>query len=243
VSHLSLEQLDPSGNIRTVAADAGALDPTGESRRDLFKKAGIGGAGLVAGSSMLGLLSPFEAWAQSSTGAYSRTRKSAANDLKIGNFALTLEYLEAAFYAQAVANGKLTDLDILEFARVVAGHEQTHVDQLKDVLGRRAVSAPEVSFGAAVTDQSTFLKTAGVLEPVGVAAYAGAGPYIKSFPILRAALSIHSVEANHAAWAATLLKLKRIDTTVSPAPFANNPVFGYKKTLQVVGDTGFVKGL
>ena len=36
-----------------------------------------------------------------------------------------------------------------------------------------------------------------------MSAYAGAGPYIKQLPILKAALAIHSVEANHAAWIAT----------------------------------------
>jgi hypothetical protein len=237
---LHLDQIDPSGDIRTIADEAGAYDAA-QSRRELLKRAGIGGAGLVGGSAALGLLSPFEAFAASATGRYSHHR-SAKNDLKIGNFALTLEYLEAAFYTQAVNNGRLTDADIAEFARVVAGHERTHVRELKALLGKRAVSSPKVNFGAAVTDQTTFIKTAAALEPVGTAAYAGAGPYIKSLPILKAALSIHSVEANHAAWAATLLKLKGIDTSAKPAPNANNPAYGYNKVLKLVGATGFVTG-
>jgi hypothetical protein len=237
----SLDQIDPSGDIRTLAEDAGALDPAGNSRRDLFRKGAIAGGGIIAGSSALGLLSPLEAFAASATGAYSHKR-SAANDLKIGNYALTLEYLEAAFYGQAVANGKLTDPDIANFAKVVAGHEAAHVKELKAVLGKKAVKSPTVDFGAAVTDQTTFIKTAAVLEPVGTAAYAGAGPWIKNLAILKAALSIHSVEANHAAWAAALLNLKGIDTTISPAPNANNPAYSYKKTLGLVAATKFVTG-
>jgi hypothetical protein len=238
----SLEVLDQSGDIREIAEAAGAHD-AGHSRRDLLKRAGIGGAGIVGGGAALGFLSPLEAFAAGgkATGPYSHHR-SAKNDVRIGNFALTLEYLEAAFYAQAVKNGGLTDPDIIHFAKTVASHEAKHVKELKAVLGKHAVSSPTVDFGTAVTDQTTFLKTAAVLEPVGTAAYAGAGPYIKNLNILKAALSIHSVEANHAAWAAALLNLKDLDDGIQPAPHANNPAYGYKKVLALVGATGFVTG-
>ena len=125
----------------------------------------------------------------------------------------------------------------------MASHEQTHVDQLKDVLGSKAVSAPEVSFGAAVTDQSTFLKTAACSSPSASPPTPVPGRTSRaSRSCARRSRSTRS-RPTTPAWASTLLKLKRIDTTVSPAPFANNPVFGYRRTLQVVGDTGFVKGL
>ena len=42
--------------------------------------------------------------------------------------------------------------------------------------------------------------TAQVLEDTGVAAYAGQGPNLLQRPLVVAALSIHSVEARHAAW-------------------------------------------
>ena len=40
--------------------------------------------------------------------------------MKIANYALTLEYLEAAFYKAAVASGVVTDPDAVTFAKTVA---------------------------------------------------------------------------------------------------------------------------
>jgi hypothetical protein len=239
VTDISIEQIDQGGDIRTLADDVGAWDPSG-TRRDMLKRAGYAGAGLAAGGTLLSsFLSPFDAMAAG--GAIDWThRKSLKNDIKIGNYALTLEYLEAAFYGQAVANGKLTDADVLKFAQVVAGHEAAHVKGLKKILGKAAVKAPKVGFGDAVTDQAKFLATAVALEPVGTAAYAGAGPYVKTPSIVQAALAIHSVEANHAAWAAAL-SMYKFGGTVSPAPNDFNPAFSRQKTLKKVTATGFLK--
>lgn len=234
---LDLASFDASGDIRQVADDAGLMDERG-TRRRLLRDAGITVAG---GSLLVGILSPLEALAASAMGAYS-LRKSAANDVKIGNFALTLEYLEAAFYKQAHASGALTDADISGFARKLAEHEAAHVKALKGILGAKAVSAPRVNFGNAVTDQNVFMKTANALEPVGTAAYQGAGPYIHSPAIVKAALSILPVEANHAAYASTLGKLKGILPDADPAPFAFRRPNGYKATLEKVAATGFVTG-
>jgi Ferritin-like domain len=44
-----------------------------------------------------------------------------------------------------------------------------------------------------------------VLEDTGVAAYAGQGTNILQSAVLTAALSIHSVEARHAAWIRALV--------------------------------------
>jgi len=86
------------GDIRTIADEAGLMDEGG-TRRKLLRDAGIT---IVGGSMLVGILSPLEAFAASggAKGAYAQ-RKSASNDLRIGNFALTLEYREAPFYKQA----------------------------------------------------------------------------------------------------------------------------------------------
>jgi Ferritin-like domain len=234
-THITLEQVDAGGALRELADEAGALDADG-TRRDVLRRAGMAGAGFVAGGVLFnGLLSP----AQAAGIEWSR-RRSKANDVKIANYALTLEYLEAAFYARARDGGGLTDADAKDFATVVADHEAAHVKALRTALGRAAVKRPIFDFGTAVTDQATFLATAAAIEPVGVSAYAGAGPYIRQLPILTAALSIHSVEANHAAWVAALLRYK-FGGSDRPAPNAFNPARGEKAVLRMVGKTGFIK--
>jgi hypothetical protein len=235
MSHISLEQIDRSGALRELADDAGALD-SDSTRRQLLRRAGMVGTGFVAGGVLFdGLLSPAEA----ATITWSHKR-SKANDAKIANYALTLEYLEAAFYKQAVDGGALTDADVLQFATTVGGHEQAHVDAFKKVLGHKAVKSPTFDFGPAVSDQTTFLQTSAAIEPVGTAAFAGATPYLLQTALVQAALSIHSVEANHAAWILALLKYK-FGGEASPAPNAFNPAYSEKKVLGIVGKTGFIK--
>src|SRR5262249_45579532 len=127
MTRISLEQIDRSGALRELADEAGALDADG-TRRDLLRPTGIAGAGFGAGGVLFnGLLSPAEA----ASITWSRAKKSAANDVKIANYALTLEYLEAAFYKAAVAGGAIKDSDVLEFAKTVADHEAAHVAALR----------------------------------------------------------------------------------------------------------------
>jgi hypothetical protein len=233
--HITLEQIDQSGALRDAAESAGALDLDG-TRRHLFRRAATTGAGFVAGGVLFnGLLSP----AQAATITWSEKR-SKANDVKIANYALTLEFLEAAFYKQAAESGALTDPDVLAFAKTVGAHEQAHVSKFKSLLGRAAVASPTFDFGKAVTDQATFLATSAAVEPVGTAAFAGAAPAIAQTAVLKTALSIHSVEANHAAWILALLKYK-FGGTGFPAPNAFNPAYDEKKVLGIVGKTGFIK--
>jgi hypothetical protein len=234
-SHISLEQIDASGALRDIADGAGALDAHG-TRRQMLRRAGVAGVGFAAGGVLFnGLLSPAEA----ATIAWSHKR-SKANDAKIANYALTLEFLEAAFYHQAAQGGALTDPDVLQFARTVGSHEQAHVEAFQHLLGRAAVKSPTFDFGAAVTDQTTFMQTSAAIEPVGTAAFAGATPYLSQTSLVKAALSIHSVEANHAAWILALLKYK-FAGSASPAPNAFNPAYSEKKVLGIVGQTGFIQ--
>jgi hypothetical protein len=164
--------------------------------------------------------------------------------VRIGNYALTLEYLEAAFYAAADQAG-YEDPDIAAAAKTIAAHEKAHVQALKGVLGKAAVKAPTLNtdtVGRLLADQNTFIKTAAAIEPVGTAAYAGAGPYLNNLGIVKAALSIHSVEANHAAYTAALVKFKGIDASADPIPNAFNPANSFKKTIKIVTGLNVVKG-
>jgi rubrerythrin len=127
------------------------------------------------------------------------------SDVDILNFALTLEYLEAAFYEEAIAKANLSG-DAKKLATEIGDHEKQHVDALTGAIkkaGGKPVKAPGVMFP--LKDQASFLKLAEAFEDTGVAAYNGAAPMIKSPDVLAAAGSIVQVEARHAA-AIRLLK-------------------------------------
>ena len=69
------------------------------------------------------------------------------------------------------------------------------------------------------------------IEDLGVSAYAGQGPRLKQTAVIQAALSIHSVEARHAAWIRQILG-------VNPAPVAFDPARSMSQVLAVAG--GFI---
>src|SRR5699024_2134402 len=142
-------------------------------------------------------------------------------------YALTLEYLEAAFYREGRAQAGLKG-EVARFARVAGGHEAAHVAALRKVLGSKAVKSPAFDFGATTQSQRAFAATALAVEDLGVSAYAGQGPRLKQVPVIQAALAIHSVEARHAAWIRNILGR-------SPAPAAFDPARDMKQVLKVAG--------
>jgi hypothetical protein len=117
---------------------------------------------------------------------------SAAQDRAIFNFALLLEYLQAAFYTEAVEQGR-------DFAEIVSDHERAHVAYLRRALGEHARPRPKFDFGNATQSERAFVKTAVLLENTGVAAYNGQAANLTK-PALAAAAEIVSVEGRHAAW-------------------------------------------
>jgi Ferritin-like domain len=237
--HLNIATIDPSGDIRTVAADAGAFDEQGLARRDVLRRGAAAGGGLILGAGLFqAMLSPAEA-------AISKTKQSKTNDIRILNYALTLEYLEAAFYAQGNANKAWKDANFQRFAEITGKHEADHVATLQKVLGRKAVSAPQVNFGDAVTNADKFAATAQVLEDTGVAAYAGQVNNVFQKSVLAAAASIHSVEARHAAWIRFLNGggVAGASEALAPAPVSFDTPKSEKTILKAVKATGFVPGL
>ena len=180
---ITLEVVDADGAIQESIEGLGE-----DTRSDFLRRAAVGGGSLLAGGVLMGGL-PSLAQAK---------RPSKRGDVKILNFALTLEFLEAEFYAEAVRKGALSG-DALAAARIVRAHEADHVKALKKVLGGAAVKKPKFDFRGTTEDQAKFLQTALVLEETGVAAYAGQAGNIKQGPVLAAAASILTVEARHAA--------------------------------------------
>ncbi len=224
MNHLNLESIDSDGAVRDAAETVG-LD-----RSDFLKKGALAGGGLVAGGAFFSLLGPAEA-------AISR-RKSKRNDVKILNFALTLEFLEAEFYRLAVANKAFgTNAQLQRFAEVVAVHEAKHVTFLKGVLKRSAIRKPTFDFGDAVTDPAKFAATAKVLEDTGVRAYLGQAANIFQRPILTAAGTILTVEARHAAWIRFIIAPADPTTPVAdlPAPRTFDVPASEQATLRKAG--------
>ena len=119
-------------------------------------------------------------------------------DLAVVNYALTLEYLESAFYDEVAKSG-LFKGDDLALIKAFGQDESDHVKALEQTakqLGKPA-KAPKTNFE--IKDAQSVLETAAMVENLGANAYLGAAPLIKNEDILAAALSIHSVEARHAA--------------------------------------------
>ncbi len=131
------------------------------------------------------------------------------SDVDVLNYALTLEYLESAFYQQGNAAGLLTGTEKTYLERIGAD-EADHVAALTATikkLGGKPVAAPGVDFGTSFDNRDNYLKTSHTFENVGVGAYLGAAGYIKDKAILQAAAGIFGVEARHAAIVGNLLNL------------------------------------
>ena len=215
-----LDAVDVDGAIRETAERV-----DGHTRGAFLRKAGIGAGVIVGGGSLLGALPALASAA-------------ATSDTDILNFALTLEYLESAFYSEAVKKGALTG-ETKNFAKVVAGHEAAHVAALKGALGSSAVAMPKFDFKGTTENQAKFQATSEVLEYTGVSAYLGQVGNIKSKNVLGAAGSILPVEAWHAAWIADL---RRHGGKPYPAPVAFAAGKTKAQILAAVKGTGFIVG-
>ncbi len=125
-------------------------------------------------------------------------------DLAIVNYALTLEYLEADFYAKVVKSGLFKGAQA-DTIKLFGEQEQQHVQALEMTaksLGK-AAAKPKGKFP--LKDAKSVLALAATVENLGASAYLGQAGAIKDKKILAAALSIHTVEARHAAALNTLL--------------------------------------
>ncbi len=231
MSHLlDIDTIDRSGLVRETAEAAGI------DRRDLFRKGAVGAGGLVAGGAFFGMLAPAEARISS--------KKSKKNDIKILQFAMTLELLEANFYRQARANNVFGDDAQLErFTRTVSAHEDDHVTFLSNALGKKRVKGLEFDFGKAVTDRDVYRKTAQVLEDTGVQAYLGQVANVSQAAVLRAAGSVATVEARHASWIRFLNGggVPSAMESALPAPRTFDRGVSEARILKAVKGTGFIQ--
>ncbi len=162
------------------------LEVHGMTRASFILRGALAAGGLYGATAVTPFVS--QALAQSTGG-----------DVEILNFALTLEYLEAAFY-----NSKGREVGLSgpakAYAKQFGEEEAEHVAALTAAikqLGGTPVATPRFVFP--VSSQSSFLALASALENTGVGAYNGAAPSLHSKAVLSSAGSIVQIEARHAA--------------------------------------------
>jgi len=221
---------DADGAIRE--AEAGVA---GDTRASFFRKAAVGGGAVLTSGAFMGML-PEMAMA----------RPSKAQDLRILNFALILEFLEAAFYKEALAKqAAYPRKEVRDLAALVHAHEQTHVTALKKTikaLGGRPAKQPFFDFKGTTDNETDFVATAVVLENTGVNAYLGQAARLQSRALLGTAASIVTIEGRHAA---AFLILQGNDP-YNPGTGSITPDGAFdvpkskKRILEAVGKTGFI---
>ena len=208
MQELSFDRLDVDGALGEAAERAGVMS------RGTFLAGALGGT-----AALLGV-------------ATEPAAGQGASDVAILNYALTLEYLQAAFYTEAERMGALRGR-AAEAAEVVGAVERAHIKAFHDVLGNKAAARPSFNFQGTTENQNAFLKTAVAFEDLAVEAYKGQAPRLQANSALAAALSIHSVEARHAAWMRYLFG-------VEPAGRAFDQPRSKQQITRVVNSTNFI---
>jgi len=160
------------------------------------------------------------------------------DEVEVLNYALTLEHLEATFYRDglemfdnAAYEAAGYQSAVRDYVAEIGKHEAEHVEALTaaiESLEGEPVEEAEYDFG--YTDLTTFLATAAAVENLGVAAYTGAAQYlIDNDDLLTAALTIHGVEARHAAY------LNVVTGSDSPFPNAVDAPMTPDEVLAIAG--------
>lgn len=133
------------------------------------------------------------------TGAGVGTDRYGPGDLGIAIYALTLEYFETDFYAKAIASGQLKG-KLLQTAKRFAAQEQQHVKVLEAFITKIGGKLPKrQKTNFSVASEADVLKLAVTFENLGAGALLGQVDRIGNKELLGTALTIHSVEARHAA--------------------------------------------
>jgi rubrerythrin len=166
------------------APELNLVEVEGTTRAEFILRGALA-TGAVYG---IGAIAPFV------SGALAQT---AADDVEVLAFALSLEQLETAFYKAALARAGLTG-DLQKLATAFGLQEEDHAKALANLitqLGGKPAPAGKYKFG--ITDQASFLKLAVSLEDTGVGAYNGAAPQVKTADIVTALGAIVQTEGRH----------------------------------------------
>ncbi|KAN0124262.1 Ferritin-like domain containing protein, partial [Russula decolorans] len=143
--------------------------------------------------------------------------------LQVLNFAFVLESLETEFYKQGLSKFKSSDFSdagftsgdgAVEEVTTIQIDESTHVTALQSILvafGAKPPSGCSFDFSSALTDVSTMITVARVVEHVGIGAYLGAAHLVQDPRVLTAAATIVTVESRHG----TILNIFESATAIS----------------------------
>jgi hypothetical protein len=158
------------------------------------------------------------------------------DDFGVLNYAYALEQLEAAFYIQvANSNTQFTGANAAAkkaYFQDIQFHEIAHREFFKAALTTSAIGSLEVDFSSIdFTSEASVLAAAMAFEDLGVAAYNGAGPRIKTGIYLTLAGKIVSVEARHAAYVRDLISNGSFADLNSLAPLGANNAGGLDGAL------------
>ncbi len=227
---INLDEVDVDGAVREAAHEV-----AGDTRLSFLKKAGLAGGAAVSGGAVLSALAP----SALAAGSGRPPASFGAGDVGILNYALTLEYLEAAFYNGATAANLSLSSQAASFLKVVTKDENAHVAFLKKALGSKAAKQPKFDFKGTNTNAEMMLKTSYVLENTGVHAYSGQALNIKNPAYVAAALSILTIEARHASVVGLLIEPEGSD--IAPNGPFDTP-YTASKVLAAVKGTGFITG-
>lgn len=180
-----------ASDLRELHAETRAFR-TASSRRELFKKAGVGAGALTIGSVVLPFSSILPVAAQELT------------DADIAAFAESVELAAVEAYKAAAGSGKLAQ-PIVEAGTLFAGHHAEHAQAFGGAAGDKATGKPNAKLLSAVggqlqnaKDQTAILNIAYDLENAAASTYLFGLGALKSEGALKLAASILPVESQHA---------------------------------------------
>lgn len=168
------------------------LSVAGNSRRSFVRKAGIGGAAVAFGSSIIPV-----------TNLLPRAAAQGLSDTDIAVFAESVELAAVAAYNAAA--GVLSD-EVKPVGQLFASHHQDHADAFAALAGDAATGEPNAALVQALTptleglsDQAGALEFAFQVENEAVATYAFALGALQSVEAAQGTATILPIEAAHAA--------------------------------------------
>jgi hypothetical protein len=187
-------RMQRAGYLRRAALVAGSADGALAEATD--------GAGLLTrGMFLTGALGASAAVAVGADEA-SGQGKLGKGDRAILNYALTLEFLQPAFYTEAERLKALKG-DPARAARKLGSVKRAHVKAFRDVLGKKAIGRPSFDFQGVTKKPRAFLKPAVAFEDLAVAAYAGQGARFKADSAVTAAVVWPCGPVREARWFVT----------------------------------------